>query len=135
MCFLLDGLDEASSSSRLFDFLLKKLIPGKPLRYPKLSVIMTSRPNVRVSKGLEAFIKSRVVITGFKKEDLSLYLDQTLGDDSDERRKLAEMFVINPRIEGFCSLPIKLCGYHVILDPLCQRQGTHNTNRTEGGSP
>lgn len=107
VCFLLDGLDEAfSSSSRLFDFLLKKLIPGKPLHCPKISVIMTSRPNVRVTKGLEAFIKSRVVITGFKKEALGLYLDQTLGADTDERKKLAEVFVINPRIEGLCSLPI-----------------------------
>ena len=103
VCFLLDGLDEASPS--LLNFLLQDLITGKT-GCPKLSFILTSRPNSRVTKHLESILTSRIVIAGFKGEEMNQFLDQILGASSDQRKRLTEAFKINPRLEGLCSLPI-----------------------------
>ena len=103
VCFLLDGLDEASPS--LLKFLLKDLVSGKS-GCPKLSFILTSRPHSRVTKRLESVLNSRIIIVGFKGKEMHQFLDQTLGANSDHRKRLAEKFKINPRLEGLCSLPI-----------------------------
>ena len=103
VCFLLDGLDEASPS--LLKFLLQDLITGKT-GCPKLSFILTSRPDSRVTKRLESILTSRIVIAGFKGKEMNQFLDQTLGASSDQRKRLTEAFKINPRLEGLCSLPI-----------------------------
>ena len=105
VCFLLDGLDETLNSPILFDFLFHKLIPGR-LGCPQLSFILTSRPNPRVTRELEAAFKTRIILSGFKGASLHQFLDHTLGANSDERKRLMETIAINPRLEGLCSLPI-----------------------------
>ena len=105
VCFLLDGLDETLNSPVLFDFLFRKLIPGR-VGCPQLSFILTSRPNPRVTRELEAAFKTRIILSGFKGASLHQFLDHTLGANSDERKRLMETIAINPRLEGLCSLPI-----------------------------
>ena len=60
ICFLLDGLDEAPTS--LLDFLFDRLINRKlgGIQIPRLSFLMTSRPDSRVTKKLESIIKSMI---------------------------------------------------------------------------
>ena len=103
ICFLLDGLDEASP--QLLDFLLHKLIPGK-IGCTKLSFILTSRPNARITERLNSVLSTRIIMAGFKTKELHQFFDQTLGAKSEERQKLGEICTINPRVEGLCSLPL-----------------------------
>ena len=106
VCFLFDGLDEAPTN--LLDFLLGDLIQGKlgSWQLPELSFILTSRPNARVTVLLECVIESRILMSGFSRENLNKLLDDRLGATSEERGKLVEEFKINPRLEGLCSHPI-----------------------------
>ena len=106
VCFLLDGLDEAPTN--LLAFLLGELIPVKlgAWQLPELSFILTSRPNACVSELLESIIESRILMSGFSRDNLDKLLDDRLGATSDERGKLVEEFKINPRLEGLCSHPI-----------------------------
>ena len=106
VCFLLDGLDETPTD--LLDFLLGDLIQGKlgSWQLPELSFILTSRPDATVTKRLERIISTRILMSGFSRENLDKLLDNRLGATSEERRKLVEEFKINPRLEGLCSHPI-----------------------------
>ena len=106
VCFLLDCLDEAPTN--LLDFLLGDLIQGKlgSWQLPELSFILTSRPNARVTKRLERIISTRILMSGFSRENLDKLLDDRLGATNEERGKLVEEFKINPRLEGLCSHPI-----------------------------
>ena len=101
ICFLLDGLDEAPTS--LLELLLKILFATQ---IPQLSLIMTSRPDSRVTKGMQAILKSRIIIEGFSKAKLYEFLDVTLGADSNEKQRLVQKFKINPQLESLCGLPI-----------------------------
>ena len=106
VCFLLDGLDEISTN--LLDFLLGDLIQGKfgSWQLPELSFMLTSRPVARVTVLLESIIESRILMSGFNRDNLDKLLDDRLGATSEERGKLVEEFKINPRLEGLCSHPI-----------------------------
>ena len=106
VCFLLDGLDEASTN--LLAFLLGDLIQGKlgSWQLPELSFILTSRPDAHVTTLLQSIIKSRILMSGFSRENLDKLLNDRLGATSEERGKLVEEFKINPRLEGLCSHPI-----------------------------
>ena len=106
ICLVLDGLDEAPTE--LLDFLLVGLIKGRlgcPY-LPELSLVMTSRPDNRVTKRLESIISSRILIKGFNRENLHKHLNNSLGDSSVENAKLVREFKINPRLEGLCSHPL-----------------------------
>ena len=108
VCFLLDGLDEAPTN--LLDFLLGNLIQGKlgSWQLPELSFVLTSRPDASVTALLESIIdiKSRILMSGFSRENLEELLVDRLGATSKERGKLVEEFKINPRLKGLCSHPI-----------------------------
>ena len=108
VCFLLDGLDEASTP--LLDFLFNELMqPGVYSCYQKvkkLSFVMTSRPDSRVTKRLESMITSRIIVAGFNKESLHHFFEDSLGANSVERKKILEEFTINPKLEALCSHPM-----------------------------
>ena len=106
ICFLLDGLDEASTN--LLDFLLQDLMNGRLgfWQLPELSFILTSRPDARVTERLESVISSRIIMSGFSRENLDKLLENHPGATSEEREMLVEQFKINPRLEGLCSHPI-----------------------------
>ena len=105
VCFLLDGLDEAPTS--LLDFLFNQLVdPGIGYHPLKLSFVITSRPDSRVTKRLESITRSCIIVAGFNKENLHQFLKDSLGADSKERARILEEFTINPRLEGLCSHPM-----------------------------
>ena len=106
VCLLLDGLDEAPTE--LLDFLLVDLLQGRlgSVQLPELSFVMTSRPDWRVTRRLNSVLSSCILLAGFNRESLNKYLDDSLGADSEEKKKLQEEFRINPRIEGLCCHPV-----------------------------
>lgn len=108
VCFLLDGLDEASTP--LLDFLFDQLMqPGVYSCYQKLkklSFVMTSRPDSRVTKRLESMITSRIIVAGFNKESLHHFFEDSLGANSVEQKKILEEFTMNPKLEALCSHPM-----------------------------
>ena len=106
VCLILDGLDEAPTE--VLDFLLTGLIKGRlgSLHLPKLSLVMTSRPNTGITKRLENIISTRILMKGFNRENLHKYLNDSLGASSAENVKLLQEFKINPRLEGLCSHPV-----------------------------
>ena len=106
VCLLLDGLDEAPAP--LLRNLLADLIQGS-LGWPKfpfLSIMMTSRPDSRVTKQLERILSSRIIIKGFNNKQLCHFLDESLGYNSIERTMIAEKFKVNPTLEALCSHPV-----------------------------
>ena len=96
-------LDEAPTP--LLELLFKILL-GTHALLPQLSLIMTSRPDSRVTTMLQAILTSRVVIEGFSKAKLYEFLDVSLGADSNEKQQLVQKFKINPQLESLCCLPI-----------------------------
>ena len=103
VCFLLDGLDEAPSP--LLDSLFK-ILCGTHALLPQLSLLMTSRPDSRVTTMLQATLESRIVIEGFSKAKLYEFLDVSLGATSNEKQQLVQKFKINPQLESLCGLSI-----------------------------
>lgn len=102
VCFLLDGLDEAPTP--LLELLFKILLTAQ---VPQLSLIMTSRPDSRVTMMLQkTILKSRIVIEGFSTAKLYEFLDVSLGADSDDKQRLVQKFRVNPQLESLCGLPI-----------------------------
>ena len=102
VCFLLDGLDEAPTP--LLELLFKILLTAQ---VPQLSLIMTSRPDSRVTTVMQkTILKSRIVIEGFSKAKLYEFLDVSLGVNSDGKRRLVQRFKVNPQLESLCGLPI-----------------------------
>ena len=105
VCFLLDGLDDASDDLLTFLFSIIKDTRSTAL-VPKLSFIMTSRPNSHILSYLQRTINTKVVIEGFSTKKLDEFLEDTLGVTSTEKILLNEKFRINPQIEAICCLPI-----------------------------
>jgi hypothetical protein len=103
VCFLLDGLDEAPTP---FLELLFEILCGTYVRLPQLSLIMTSRPDSRMTTKLRAILKSKITIEGFSKAKLYEFLDVSLGANSNEKQQLIQKFKINPQLESLCGLPI-----------------------------
>ena len=107
VCFLLDGLDDASD--QLLKFLCRTIrenISVLTARMPKLSFIMTSRPNACVLASLQRVLNTKIVIEGFSAEKLNMFFNESLGAESDEKLQLKERFRVNPQLEAICYLPI-----------------------------
>ena len=101
-CFLLEGLDEASEG--LQHFILKKLLCDR--RLPHLCVIITSRPDSRLSIALGRSLSARIVINGFSIEKLNEFLTSALGNGTSERRKVDRILELSPQFQALCTLPI-----------------------------
>ena len=106
VCLLLDGLDEAGTE--LLDFFLVDLLRGRlgGVQLPNLSFVMTSRPNWGVTQLLKGVLSSCIVLSGFGRESLMKFLDNSLGATSEEKKRLVEEFKINPAVEGLCRHPV-----------------------------
>ena len=105
ICFLFDGLDEASPSllSSVFE-----LIKGKyRVRLPSLSFIMTTRPNSRIIAEMKQVVKSRrILIDGFEIPKLREFIDLCLESLPSKKQVAHEIFIIHPAIELLCTLPV-----------------------------
>ena len=107
VCFLLDGWDEASPILRHRDSFILKFIAGKTGKMlPRCSIVMTSRP---VEAGsLYPLLTSRVTIGGFSSKQIEEFIDESLGQNSDDKRELMKGFEQNPPLAGLCNLPVNI---------------------------
>lgn len=104
VCFLLDGLDEASPTllSTVFD-----LIKGRQrVQLSQLSFIITTRPNSRIVADMKSVLDSRIAIGGFDVAKLHDFIDTCLGSLHSERTVAKELFIANPSVEQLCTLPV-----------------------------
>ena len=105
ICFLFDGLDEATPSllSSVFE-----LIKGKyRVCLPSLSFIMTTRPNSRIRVEMKQVVKSRrILIDGFEIPKLRRFIDLCLESLPSKKQVAHEIFTIHPAIELLCTLPV-----------------------------
>ena len=99
ICFIFEGIDEASSG--LWDFILSGLLYNKDL--PQLSYIFTSRPDGRLFK-LQRGLTSKIVIDGFTYQTLNEFLDSAVPSDRFEEAKL--VVEKSPQLQTLCTLPI-----------------------------
>ena len=99
VCFLLEGIDEASND--LWDFILSELLYNDDL--PQLSYIITSRPDSRLFK-LQQILSSKIVIDGFTYETLNEFLVSAVPGDKFEEAKL--VIEKSPQLQTLCTLPI-----------------------------
>ena len=105
VCFLLDGLDGAPDALlKYLCSIIKDKRSTAPV--PKLSLIMTSRPNSRILSHLQTVIDTKVVIEGFSTKKLDEFLQDSFGICSAEKLLLNEKFQICPQLEAICCLPI-----------------------------
>ena len=103
VCIFLEGLDE--TPKQLLQPLLSFVIEvSKKLRH--ISFIMTTRPDGRILRRLYMVISSRILIKDFDRNRLGNFLDNSLGECSDERAGMAHKFGINPQLEALANLPI-----------------------------
>ena len=105
ICFLIDGLDEASPPllNGIFD-----LIKGKyRVRLSNLSFIMTTRPNSRVIAEMKQVVESRrIIMGGFDVPKLHEFMDLCLESLPSGKQIYREKFIVYPAIEHFCTLPL-----------------------------
>ena len=107
VCFLLDGWDEASPILRHRDSFIPRFIAGKTGKMlPRCSIVMTSRPVAAGS--LYPLLTSRVTIGGFSSKQIEEFIDESLGQNSDDKRELMKGFEQNPRLAGLCNLPVNI---------------------------
>ena len=102
VCFLLDGLGEASSS--LLDLFFSD---RQRARLPQVSFIATSRPNIHITSHLQSVrLKCKIMLGGFSPEKLHEFLKGALGKQSSSYLSLVEKFEANPQLEWVCTHPI-----------------------------
>ena len=107
VCFLLDGWDEASPILRHRDSFIPRFIAGKTGKMlPRCSIVMTSRPVAAGS--LYPLLTSRVTIGGFNNKQIEEFIDESLGQNSDDKRELMKGFEQNPHMAGLCNLPVNI---------------------------
>ena len=107
VCFLLDGWDEASPVLRHRDSFIPRFIAGKTGKMlPRCSIVMTSRPVAAGS--LYPLLTSRVTIGGFSSKQIEEFIDESLGQNSDDKRELMKGFEQNPHMAGLCNLPVNI---------------------------
>ena len=107
VCFLLDGWDEASPILRHRDSFIPRFITGKTGKMlPRCSIVMTSRPVAAGS--LYPLLTSRVTIGGFSSKQIEEFIDESLGQNSDDKRELMKGFEQNPHMAGLCNLPVNI---------------------------
>ena len=110
VCFLLDGLDEYQPQNKEKSVILK-LLERKCL--PKSMIIVFTRPSAteQLSKDL---ISKTIEVFGFKKEQISEYIDKFPFDDKSgsndssitRASQLKDYLLFHPNIHDMCYLPI-----------------------------
>lgn len=100
-CFLFEGLDEAP---KVLLNTLFKLIEGNQL--PKLSYILTTRPNVDITRRITKSVTAHFLIDGFSREKLWAFMEASLGGQSEEYKLIEEKFKMNPQLESLCGVPL-----------------------------
>ena len=104
VCFLLDGLDEASKD---FKSLLFDLLDDQELIH--LSFIITSRPDGELLYQLHRVYQihrvtsSKIVIDGFTSENLDRFLENSAQDDGEKAKMLVKQ---SPQLRSLCTLPL-----------------------------
>jgi hypothetical protein len=105
ICFLFDGLDEASPSllNSVFD-----LIKGKyRVNLPNLSFIMTTRPNFHIIVEMKQVVESRrILIDSFEIPKLHEFVDLCLELLPSTKQVVHDKFTIYPTIERLCTIPV-----------------------------
>ena len=109
-CFVFDGLDEYVSPNKNESYIHKLLNRS---RLPKCMIIVSSRPSA-TKQVHKDFIKKRVEVFGFSKEQISEYVDNFPFDwegctsDSSITRasQLKDYLLSHPNIHDICYLPI-----------------------------
>ena len=104
VCILLDGLDEASSP--LLDTLFNMIAGRQRERVPKMSFVVTTRPNMCILSRLQAVLQSKIMLEGFSIEKLHEFLKHTLTEQKVRYNLLLEKFKANPQLEWVCVHPI-----------------------------
>ena len=104
VCILLDGLDEASSP--LLDTLFNMIAGRQRERAPKMSFIVTTRPNIHILSRLQAVLESKIMLEGFSTEKLHEFLKHALSEQKARYKLLLEKFKANPQLEWVCVHPI-----------------------------
>jgi len=105
VCFLFDAWDEAPPSVQQKKAYVYQLISGISAKtLPHCSIVVTSRPIAAGS--LHSVVTARVVINGFDDTQVKQFADTSLGQGSDARKELDNVFRKNPRVLGLCNLPI-----------------------------
>ena len=144
VCFVLEGIDEASND--LWDFILSDLLKNKHL--VQLSYIITSRPDGRLFE-LQQILTSKIVIDGFTNQTLNEFLVSAVQSDRFEEAKL--VVEKSPQLQTLCTLPLNaviisfLVQCHKDEIPITQTELfnllfchiciRHMQLRTEGGKP
>ena len=101
-CILLDGLDEASIG--LLDTIFDMIRGRQRSRTPKLSYIMTTRLNMRISSFLQPVLKFKIILEGFGTAGLQQFFESAL--DHEQYLTLKDKFEANPQLKCVCAHPI-----------------------------
>ena len=105
VCFLLDGLEEASPS--LLNCVFDHIKGRYRVRLSNLSFIMTTRPNSRIMAEMKQVIESRrIVMGGFEIPKLHEFMDLCLESLPSKKQIIHEKFTAYPTIEHLCTLPV-----------------------------
>ena len=104
VCILLDGLDEASSS--LFDIFFDMLVGRQRAHIPKISFIVTTRPNLHITSLLQPVLKFKIMLEGFSKVKLQEFFRGALGGQNKQHLSLMATLKTNPQLEWVCTHPI-----------------------------
>ena len=104
--FILDGWDELPSNLRQESIVYNLINPNSSQSHPlqQITVIITSRPIA--SCDLHPLVSSRIKILGFTPKELTNYLTECLGGDTEAVETLLERIHENPAIAGSCYLPM-----------------------------
>jgi hypothetical protein len=100
VCFLLEGIDEASNNLWKFIF---SVLSNDEYDLPQLSYIITSRPDDRLFK-VQQLLTSKIVIDGFTNETLNEFLISAVPSDRFEEAKL--IVEKSPQLQTLCTLPL-----------------------------
>lgn len=105
ICFIFDGLDEASPP--LLNSILDLIKRTYQVCLPNLSFIMTTRPNSRIMTEMKQIVESRrILIGGFEIPKLHEFVDLCLESLPSKKQIVRENFTTHPTVEHLCTLPI-----------------------------
>lgn len=102
VCFLFDGLDEARPHllNTCFDLIMGK----QSTKFPRLSFVITTRPNIQITWRLQSILKTKILVTGFSTLKLHEFMQTNLNTHGSNQ--MMKQFEINPQLEGLCGLPV-----------------------------
>ena len=102
--FVLDGWDEYSPQLKEGSLFEQLICAPSKLSMQLSSVIVTSRP---VASGqLQRFCSARILVIGFKPEELKRYFQEALKNDHDAIAKLEQCLKEKPLIKNCCCTPL-----------------------------